>query len=410
MIKSPTPSVEVTYGWVVIISSLVLHSISLGAPNILFVSLKPIAFDLNSPRWVPSVAYSFMMVGTGVGGILMGLWMDKRGILQPVAFGSLMIAIGAFVASFSQDRWGLWVANGILIGLFGKSAMIVPLIANATRWFDRRRGLAVAIITSAQGISGSLWPPIIEFLNTSVGWRTTYLYFSILVLCTMLPLAWLIRPKPPVSIDEKPNLTEEEDGLLMGLSPNLVQGLLLVAVLGCCSAMAVPIVHLVSHATDLGHAADRAAELLTVLMFAAIFSRLAFGILADRIGALPTLLIGSASQALMMFVFIWVENLSSLYIAAVLFGLAFSGIMPCYPLILRIWFPVKQIGWRIGAQYMFAAFGMALGGWIAGYLHDLTGSYFVSFMSGLAFNIMNLAIVAGLFFRSNRFGIKQLPA
>ena len=194
-----TQSVEVWYGWVILLVSLVIHTIGLGAPTMLFVALKPIAADLDVPRAVPSLAYSLLMVGAGVGGIFMGMWLDKRNILEPILFGSVMIALGAFLASQSEGRWGLYAANGLLIGLLGKSAMIAPLVANATRWFDRRRGLAVAIISSGQGFAGMIWPPVVRYMNDLVGWRDTYLYFGVLALCTMLPLAFLLKPKPPAA-------------------------------------------------------------------------------------------------------------------------------------------------------------------------------------------------------------------
>ena len=403
-------SIEIPYGWIVVFGSLTLNTIGLGSPIILWVALKPIAADFDWPRAVPSLAYSLMMIGAGAGGVFMGWWMDKKGVLSPVLFGSVMIGLGALVASQTEGRWSLYVANGLLIGLLGKSAMIAPLIANVTRWFDRRRGLAVAIIASGQGIAGAIWPPLFRYLNDEVGWRETYLMFGVFVLCTMVPLAFLIRPKPPIMPPGRAQHGDGEDGRVLGLPPNAVQGMLCLAVVGCCTAMAMPIVHLVSHATDLGYPRVRAAELLTVLFIASFLSRIFFGMVADRIGGMRTLLFGSTCQAVMLLVFSMVDSLTGLYVAALMFGLGFAGIMPCYPLIIRLVFPVTQVGWRIATNYLFASLGMALGGWLGGFIFDLTGSYSYAFLVGFAFNVMNLLTIGTLYVRQTRMGLNPLPA
>jgi MFS family permease len=396
-------SIEVPYGWVIVFASLALHSIGLGAPNMLFIALKPIAADLGSLRTVPSIAYSLLMIGTGIGGIFMGLWMDRRGVVYPVLFGSVMIALGAMLAGQSEGRLGLYVANGALIGLFGKAAMIAPLVANATRWFDKRRGLAIAIISSGQGVAGALWPPILRYFTDAEGWRETYFYYGIFVLATMVPLALLLRHKPKATPAAAPRARHSRDQIL-GMPPNMLHGILCLATIGCCAGMAMPIVHLVSHATDLGFARARAAELLSVLFVTAFFSRIAFGMLADRIGGTRTMMIGSSCQAAMLLTFAVVESHTGLYIAAFLFGLGFSGIMPCYPLIIRTLFPIGELGWRIGWQYLFAAIGMALGGWLGGVVFDMTGGYAYAFLIGVGFNLMNLGLISTLFVIQNRQG------
>lgn len=393
-------SIEVPYGWVIVIASLAIHSIGMGASNVLFVALKPIAADLGSLRAVPSFAYSLLMIGSGVGGVAMGLWMDRRGVIQPVLFGSVMIGLGSIVASAADDRWGLYVSNGVLIGLLGMSAMIAPLVTNATRWFDRRRGLAVAIIASGQGVAGSIWPPVLRYFNDDVGWRDTYFYYGVFVFATMVPLALLLRHKP-ISESAKQSLKGNGQSLILGLRPNAVQTILCMATVCCCTAMAMPIVHLISHATDIGFAKADAAKLLSYLFIAAFFSRIAFGMLVDRIGAMPTLLIGSSCQMIMLFAFSVIENHTGLYIAAVMFGLGFAGIMPCYPSIIRVLFPETQLGWRVACQYMFAALGMALGGWLGGAIYDWTDSYSYAFLTGAGFNMVNLVLASVLFLRRN---------
>jgi MFS family permease len=403
-------SVETGYGWVIVFASLAIHAIGLGSPIVLWVALKPIAAEFDWPRSVPSLAYSMMMIGAGAGGIMMGWWMDKKGVFQPVLFGAVMIGIGALVASQSEGRWSLYVANGLLIGLLGKAAMITPLVANVTHWFDRRRGLAVAIIASGQGLAGTIWPPLFRYLNDAYGWRETYLIFGIIAICVMVPLALLLRPKAPITPPGRGRDGQTSEGRVLDLPANGVQALLGLATIGCCTAMAIPIVHLVSHATDLGIARARAAELLTVLFAAAFVSRILFGMVADRIGGVRTLLIGAACQAVMLVAFSVITTLPGMYVAAFLFGLGFAGIMPCYPLIIRLLFPARQAGWRIATSYMFASLGMAIGGWMGGYIFDLTGTYANAFLAAFGFTVMNIFTIGFLYLRQHRLGHNPLPA
>ena len=404
-------SVETPYGWVVVFASLAVHSIALAAPTILFVALKPIAADLDTARAVPSMAYSLLMIGTGIGGIAMGRWMDRYGVMQPVLFGSVMICLGALLASHAEGRWSLFIATGLLMGLLGKAAMIAPLVANVTRWFDRRRGLAVAIITSGQGLAGAVWPPVVQHFNDLVGWRGTFLYFAVFGAATMVPAAFLLRPRPPIAVsDRPPGAVRIDERRVLDLPPHVAQVMLWIAVIGCCTAMSVPIVHLVSHVTDQGYTLEQGARVLSVLFVAAFLSRLGFGVLADRIGPVRTLLIGSVSMATMLLAFAFTTSYTGLFVAALLFGLGFSGVMPCYPLIIRHLFPVSQLGGRIAAQYMFAAGGMALGGWLGGVFFDLTGSYSSAFLVAFGFNAVNLAVMSFFHFRHTRLGLSPRMA
>ena len=404
-------SVETPYGWVVVFASLALHSISLGAPAILFVALKPIAADLDAVRAVPSMAYSLLMIGTGIGGIAMGRWMDRYGVMQPVLFGAVMICLGALLASHAEGRWSLYIATGLLMGLLGKAAMVAPLVANVTRWFDRRRGLAVAIITSGQGLAGAVWPTVVQHFNELVGWRGTFLYFGVFAAAAMVPAAFLLRPRPPIAVSDRPaGGIDADDRRVLDLPPHVAQGLMWLAVIGCCAAMSVPIVHLVSHVTDQGYTLEQGARVLSVLFVAAFVSRLGFGMLADRIGPVRTLLIGSASMAAMLLALTFATSYTELLTAALLFGLGFSGIMPCYPLLIRLLFPVSQAGGRIAAQYMFAAGGMALGGWIGGVVFDLTGSYSPAFLVAFAFNAMNFVVMSFFHLRQTRLKLSPRPA
>jgi len=402
-------SIEVRYGWVVVIASLLISSIAQGAPNVLFVTLKSISAEFDWPRAVPSMAFASLMIGAGVGGVFMGLWMDRRGVFQPVVFGAVMISLGALLASQAHTQLSLYVAHGLLMGVMGEAAMIAPLLANVTRWFDRRRGLAVAIIASGQAVAGALWPPVARLLNESVGWRETYLFFAVVGLVTTVPLAFLLRRAPPDADQAATEQRGTSGRTALQWSPRVVQGALGVAVIGCCAAMAMPLLHLISHTTDLGYSSKHAAQLFSLLFVAAFFSRIGFGMLADRIGGVLTMFIASAGQAFALLCFVFVDSLVGLYLSALAFGLGFAGIMPCYSLLVRLWFPALESGWRIATVYLFAATGMAAGGWLGGYLFDLTASYQLAFVVGFSFNLLNLAVVGALLFRQTQLRLNPLP-
>ena len=293
-------SVERPYGWVVVLVSMAMMAVALGAPYLVVVALKPIAAEFGWPRAVPSLCYALVLLGGGVGGLVMGHWADRVGILPPTFIGALAIGLGAWWASAADGRLGLYLSHGLLLGLLGDGAFIAPLLANATRWFDRRRGLAIALVASGQNLAGAIWPPVLRWLTDGYGWRRAFEVYALIALATLVPLSLVVRRPPPVAellSDDRPASWQRRT---LGWPAGRVQAMLCLAIVGCCVAMAMPMVHLIAHATDLGHPRARAAEMLSLLLGCALVSRLLFGLVADRIGGLWTLLIGSAGQAVML--------------------------------------------------------------------------------------------------------------
>jgi MFS family permease len=327
----------------------------------------------------------------------------------PAAVGSLSLAFGAWLASVSDSASMLYLAHGLFMGLLGNGAFVAPLLANATRWFDRRRGIAVALVASGQPLAGAIWPPVLRYLTEGFGWRTAFVAYALVALVVLLPLALLLRERPPIA-DGGGRRGRPWDGRVLGWPAEFVQAALCLAIIGCCVAMAMPMVHLIAYATDLGYPGVRAAEMLALLLACAFVSRLLFGMLVDRIGGLWTLFIGSAGQALVLSSFAFVHSFVGLYVIAALFGLAFGGIVPCYAIIVRELFPEGQAGWRIGAVILFGALGMALGGWLGGLIFDLSGSYRTAFLVGVAFNLGNLSLVGTLLYRRLQLGAQPAVA
>jgi MFS family permease len=397
------------YAWVVALASMVVMTIGAGAPYTVVVALKPIVADFGWPRAVPSMCYALVMLGAGIGGLVMGRWADRGGVAGPMLIGSLSLPFGAWLASTGDGALTLFVAYGLFMGFLGNGAFVAPLLANTTRWFDRRRGIAIGIVASGQILGGALWPPFLRYLNDAYGWRQTLVVYAVIALAVLLPLVLVLRAPPRTG---GPARTDGPawDRRALGWPAERVQAMLCLAIVGCCVAMAMPMVHLISSATDLGIDRAHAAEMLSLLLACAFVSRLGFGMVADRLGALRALLIGSSGQATRLVAFAAVDSYWGLYVVAALFGLVHGGIVPCYALIVRELFPASHAGRRIGMVILFGTAGMALGGWLGGQIFDLLGSYRSAFLVGLVFNLGNLALVGTLLHRQSRMTLQAMPA
>lgn len=398
-------SVESAYGWVVVAASVLLMTFGMAGFYVTVVGLKVIAAEFDWPRWVPSAAYSVTLLGTGIGGIWMGKWSDRVGMLWPAIVGTLAMVLGSALAARTGDRWSFLAVHAVFFGLIGGGAFFSPLVANITRWFDRRRGIAVATVVSGQGLSGAIFAPVFRRYVEAEGWRATYEAYALFCLVTLLPLAILLRRRPPAALQSASGAKAADsngDRLVLGHSPARVAWTLNAAIVCCCVAMAMPMVHLVAHASDLGHPAARAAEMLSLLLISAFVARIFWGWVSDHIGGLPTLVISSAGQALGLSLFLFVDGLIGLYLISAFFGLIYAGVVPAYAVILRRHFPVSEMGGRVGMVFLFGTIGMALGGWLGGVIFDFAGSYAVAFAVGLAFNGLNLVLVAPLLRRERR--------
>jgi MFS family permease len=343
-----------------------------------------------------------------MGGIVMGRVADWIGVRSTVAFGALMAALGLAVSTTGQV-WALVLGHAVLIGLLGNSAHFPPLVVYISRWFDRRRGTAVALISSGQYVAGMLWPTFFERTMTRFGWRATMLGYAVVVAAAILPLALFLQPPPKPSRRAAAMGAEmHRGGRALGLPANLVQTLLSVAGFLCCVPMAMPAAHLVAFCTDLGIPAAHGAAMLSVLLGSAFISRLFWGWLADRIGGLGTLLAGSACQALAIAAFTATQDEVGLFAVSAAYGLGFSGIVPAYVLAIRELFPSAEASWRIPTVLFISMSGMAFGGWFAGALYDHFGFYAPAFAAGALFNLANLVVVGFLVARQARE--PRLPA
>ena len=402
-VTARTQELETPYAWARLAASLGLMTLGGVGMYAAAVALPAIQTEFGVTRAEASLPYTVTMIGFGFGSILMGRLADRYGVMVPVLLGIAALGVGFICAGFAPGLLTFAIAQCLLIGALGNAATFVPLVADASFWFDRRRGIAVAICASGNYLAGALWPPILQHFFDIVGWRQTFIGVGVFSIVAMLPLAFALRRRPPAQVAPEPSLrTGHPSAQPLGFSPGALQAILCLAGLACCVAMSMPQVHIVAYCGDLGFGPARGAEMLSLMLGCGIASRLASGWICDHIGGLRTLLLGSLLQGVALALFLFFDGLASLYVISALFGLFQGGIVPSYAIIVREYFTPREAGARVGLVLMATLFGMALGGWMSGAVFDLTGSYRAAFLNGIGWNLLNVAIAAGLFYRSRR--------
>jgi MFS family permease len=382
-----------------LLTTLLLMLLGNSGMYVVSVVLPEVQTEFGVSRADASIPYTLSMLGFGIGGMWMGRWADRFGIARVAALGAVGVASGFVLAGVSGGIVGFALAQGLL-GLLGIASTFAPLLADTAQWWNKRRGIAVAVCASGNYLAGTLWPPIAQWGVTQVGWRTTYICIGLFCGIGMGLLALRMRTKPPAAAAA----TVNRQGVVasdrpFGMSVMQAQWLLSVAGVACCVAMAMPQVHIVAYCSDLGFGAARGAEMLSLMLACGIVSRLVSGVICDRIGGIRTLLLGSALQGIALMMFLPFDGLVPLYLVSAMFGLFQGGIVPSYAIIVREHFPAKEAGARTGTIIMATLVGMALGGWLSGKIFDVTGSYHAAFINGIAWNALNFGIVLWLYKR-----------
>jgi MFS family permease len=395
-------SIESRQSWITAWVTLGLLSVCFGSTLLASVGLKPITEDLGTTRQLVALASALTWLGTGLGGILMGGLAERVGVRVMVIFGAAMIALGLAVSA-SGDIRAMLVGHVLFVGLLGNGALYAPLLIYISRWFDRRRGTALALIWSGQYIAGIVWPTLFEQAMSAYGWRLTMVGFAVVVVIVVPIAAMFLQraPEAPAAFAVSDSARRRE---VLGLRPNTVLALLAAAGFGCCVPMAIPQGHLVAFCSDIGIPAAQGAAMLSVLQAAALVSRMFWGWITDRIGGLRTVLAASSCQTVAVAAFLMTQDEAGLFAISAAYGLGFSGIIPAYIVAVRELYPSREASWRVPTLLFVSMSGMAFGGWFAGALYDYFGFYAPAFASGVLFNLVNLALVGFLVQRQRRTG------
>jgi MFS family permease len=400
-------SVETRRSWIIALAAVTMLAVAAGAPLTVVVGLVPISESLGGGRALPSAATALAYLGSGLGGVLCGLLAARFGQRAVAVLGGGALLAGLALASFGQG-WSLLAGFGLGVGLFGNGALFAPMVAYVSLWFDRRRGTALALVSSGQYIAGFVWPFVFERVIAAIGWQATMLAYGAFAAATVTVLALLVLRPPPAPVGAAA-LRVVPGSRVLGMAPNRALALLAVASFLCCVPMAMPAAHLVAFCGDLGIAASRGAAMLSVLLLSAFVARQFWGWLSDRIGGLWTVFAGSCAQVVGMLGFLATQDEAGLFFVAAAYGLGFGGIIPAYVLAVRELFPAIEASWRVPALLFLSLSGMAFGAWLAGAIHDAVGFYAAAWWAGIAFNIVQLALV-GFLLRRQRDDRARQPA
>ena len=399
--------------WARLALCMVLGSVSSVGMWAVVVVLPEVQAEFAIDRAAASLSYTATMIGFAAGNVILGRVVDRHGVFWPVTISGLAHGAGFSLAALSGDIWQFSAAQGLLIG-FATGAGFGPLIADISHWFRRRRGIAVALVASGNYLAGAIWPLVIGQIAPDYGWRTAYFVIAAVAVTTLLPLAFALRARPP--IEPSPGLSSAAaqgsatpasrspaspgSPGIPGMEPRTLQLLLSIAGVACCVAMSMPQVHIVAYCADLGYGVAVGAQMLSLMVAGGVVSRVVCGFIADMIGGLRTLLLSSALQCAALFLYLPFDGLAPLYVVSLVFGLAQGGIVPSYAIVVREYLPAAEAGQRVGIVIMATIVGMAFGGWLSGWIFDLTGSYQAAFLNGIAWNVANIAIAVSLLVRT----------
>ncbi|MGB0234370.1 MAG: CynX/NimT family MFS transporter [Candidatus Puniceispirillaceae bacterium] len=394
---------DTPYAWFRLLITLIIAIFANTGMWAVITIMPALEAEFVTSRAVTSLPFTMNMIGFAVGNLVIGQIIDRFGVTLSVMAAAICSASAFFLATLAGDIY-LLAAIHLLLG-FGTAAGFGPLITDISHWFLKQRGIAVALIASGNYLAGGIWPLFLSDILAEDGWRAAYLSLSVVTLCIILPLALLLQRRLPEAGHEIAARQVTQNIQKTRISPLRLQILLSIAGVACCVAMSMPQVHIVSYCVGLGYGPAVGAEMLSLMLFGGVVSRIASGLIADRIGGIRTLLLGSFAQGIALVMYLPFDGMASLYVVSLIFGLSQGGIVPSYALVVREFLPPKEAGARIGFVIMMTIIGMALGGWMSGWIYELTGSYQAAFINGIAWNALNLGIVLWILSRDRQAGL-----
>ena len=372
-----------------------LSGLAFGVLGSISVFLKPLATEFLWTRAETSLGYTAIALSSALFGVAWGFVADRFGTRWFGVIAAVVMAASLYMLS-KQTSIVHFYAFYFIYGAFGNALVGSPLFANVAYWFRQQPGLAIGITAAGGAFGQGVVPYLAGIMIESSGWREAYMYMACGYLLIALPLGLLVR-ESPIRIramqfpDEQPHTFPlKETEVLLWLSA---------AVLFCCNCMSVPIVHLVPLLTDAGQSLSSATSVLAVLMFSGVLGRILGGKLGDVIGPLRAYLLMSLGQTVFVLWFPFTDDVVSLYVLAVFFGFAYSGVMSSILMCTRMMVSPGFAARAMSITSFFGYGGMGMGAFVGGLLFDINGNYAGSFVFASIMGIINLLILSLFYYR-----------
>jgi MFS family permease len=397
------------YRWVIVAAGAVLECVAIGGMFALAVFLAPMAQATGWSRTGISFAMTIGFLTMAVGSIFWGRLTDRVGPRFVVITGSILMSASLELTSFSRSLLEFQLLFGLLVGI-ATSAIIAPMTATVTGWFDTQRSLAVSLVSAGIGVAPMTMSPVAAWLVSHHDWRTAMQGVAAIAALIMIPTSLCVHRPPTVRADSGSPATTSPATSEISLgeavrSPQFI--ILLFTNFACCATHSGPIFHTVSYAITCGIAPMIAVSIYSLEGLAGLGGRVGFGILGDRLGAKRVLVAGLLVQAFGALGYYFTHSLAEFYAVAALFGFTYAGVMPLYSVIARENFPLRMMGTIIGGSAMAGSLGMATGPLLGGWIFDTTASYAWLYLASFGMGI-GAALIA-LTFKPFAHARRRIP-
>jgi MFS family permease len=368
---------DARYRWIIVAAGGLLGCVAIGAMFSLPVFLLPISRDTGWSVTGVSAAMTVGFLAMAAGSLAWGSLSDRVGPRLVVILGSLILAASLALASRMRSLIAFQLIFGLGVG-GSAAAIIAPMMACVTGWFDRHRSLAVSLVSAGLGMAPMTMSPLAARLVSTHDWRTSLLIIAAVTGAVMLPTTLLVRRPPALTHAAAGAQPDGEPQAALSAwqalrSPQFI--ILLLTNFFCCATHSGPIIHTVSYAVSCGIPMMAAVSIYSVEGLAGMAGRVGFGVLGDRFGAKRVLVTGLLVQAIATLGYVFARDLGGFYAAATVFGFIYAGVMPLYAVIARENFPLRMMGMVIGGTSMAGSLGMATGPIAGGLIYDSLGSY-----------------------------------